>query len=177
MAHTADRGGYCLTASALVFTDDPAPKILLHQHKRYPLVLPPGGHVEADEHPWQAVLRELREEAGIVPEQLTALMAVEFSAGPGRFPAPVDLDVHDVEPGWAHTDVAFAFVIDGPPRLAPAPGESLDLRWLAAAEVGQCSEVPSRYVELAQQLAPCVATWPRIAATAVAIRARPGYPS
>ncbi|MBA3022239.1 NUDIX domain-containing protein [Propionicimonas sp.] len=172
MGHTAPRGGSCLTVSALVFTAEDEPRVLLHQHKRYPVVIPPGGHVEADEHPWQAVLRELGEETGVIPEQLSALLALECVAGPGRFPAPVALDVHEVEPGWTHTDLAFAFVIDGAPQLAPREGESVELCWMTAAEVGRTSQVPPRIAELVGRLAPLVAVWPRLPAAEVGMVAR-----
>ncbi len=172
MGHTAPRGGTCLTVSALVFTPEAEPRVLLHQHKRYPVVIPPGGHVEPAEHPWQAVLRELGEEAGVVPKQLSALLPLEFAAGPGRFPAPVALDVHEVEPGWTHTDLAFVFVIDGAPLLAPGEGESEELCWLTAAEVGRRPRVPPRIAELVGRLAPLVAVWPRLPAAEVGMAAR-----
>jgi 8-oxo-dGTP pyrophosphatase MutT (NUDIX family) len=159
--------------SGLVFALDPAPKLLLHQHKRYQLLLPPGGHVEADEHPWPAVLRELREEAGIVPEQLQVLLPPGFTVGPGRFPVPVALDVHEVEAGWAHTDLGFAFVIDGGPRLAPDPGESLELHWLPVAEVADRAGVPKQVAELAAQVASQLEEWKRIPVPAIGLSARP----
>jgi 8-oxo-dGTP pyrophosphatase MutT (NUDIX family) len=162
--------------SGLVFALDPTPKLLLHQHKRYQLLLPPGGHVEADEHPWTALLRELREEAGIVPEQLAVLVPPDFVTGPGRFPAPVTLDVHEVEPGWTHTDLGFAFVIDPPPRLAPGPGESLELHWLAVAEVVKDAGVPERIVELAGLLESQLAAWTRLPVTAIGLTPRPRLP-
>ena len=41
--------------------------ILLVDHKNAQLWLPPGGHVEQDEHPRAAVVREVREELGFIP--------------------------------------------------------------------------------------------------------------
>jgi 8-oxo-dGTP pyrophosphatase MutT (NUDIX family) len=173
MGHTTPIGGSCLTVSALVFTAEPNPRALLHRHKRYPITLQPGGHVEAGEHPWAAVLRELREETGIEPDQLQALTSLEITPGPGRFPAPVALDVHQVEPGWSHTDLIFAFVIKGLPQSAPAAGESLELSWFTAAEAAAHPDVPQRITELIERLAPCIATWPRIAAATVELDPRP----
>jgi 8-oxo-dGTP pyrophosphatase MutT (NUDIX family) len=42
-------------------------RILLVDHKNAQLWLPPGGHVEPDEHPRDTVLREIREELGFQP--------------------------------------------------------------------------------------------------------------
>lgn len=38
---------------------------LLHEHRKLGLWLPPGGHVERDELPHEAALREVREETGL----------------------------------------------------------------------------------------------------------------
>ena len=40
--------------------------VLLHWHKKINLWLPPGGHVEPNEDPVEAVLREIFEETGLV---------------------------------------------------------------------------------------------------------------
>ena len=40
--------------------------IFLHRHPKINLWLPPGGHVEADEDPVEAVLREIKEETGLL---------------------------------------------------------------------------------------------------------------
>src|SRR5262245_32167127 len=40
-------------------------KVLLHWHKKAGIWLPPGGHIELDEDPNQAALREVKEEAGL----------------------------------------------------------------------------------------------------------------
>lgn len=40
-------------------------KVLLHRHKKHSLWLPIGGHIEKDETPTQAVLREIKEETGL----------------------------------------------------------------------------------------------------------------
>jgi 8-oxo-dGTP diphosphatase len=52
-----------LTASAIVLDD--AGRVLLVEHNKAGLWLYPGGHVEPNEDPAQAVLREVREEVGI----------------------------------------------------------------------------------------------------------------
>ena len=43
-------------------------RTMLHWHKKLQIWLPPGGHIDANEDPIQAVLREVREETGIVAE-------------------------------------------------------------------------------------------------------------
>ena len=50
------------TATGFVINGDAT---LLHWHHRVKAWLPPGGHVEPDEDPVQAVLREVKEETGL----------------------------------------------------------------------------------------------------------------
>jgi 8-oxo-dGTP pyrophosphatase MutT (NUDIX family) len=171
--HTAPAGDFCLTVSALVFTAEEPRRVLVHQHKRYPVVIQPGGHVDLGEHPWAAVLRELTEEAGIVPDQLAVLSAVAFTPGPGRFPAPVALDVHRISADAAHTDLVFAFVIDGVPRAQPQPGESLELSWLTVAELIAHPAVPERIATLAASLEPAFTGWLKVPASQIGLDPRP----
>ena len=42
--------------------------VLLHWHQKVKAWLPPGGHVDENEDPVQAVLREIEEESGIIAE-------------------------------------------------------------------------------------------------------------
>jgi len=73
--------------------------ILLVDHKNAQLWLPPGGHVEPDEHPRATVARELSEELGLT----VALEAV----GP-----PVMVTVTEtVGVSFGHTDVSLWYVI------------------------------------------------------------------
>lgn len=55
------------TASALIIDKG---KVLLVYHKKLDVWLYPGGHIEADENPEEALLREVREETGLAIEIL-----------------------------------------------------------------------------------------------------------
>jgi ADP-ribose pyrophosphatase YjhB (NUDIX family) len=55
------------TASALIIDEE---KVLLVYHKQLDVWLYPGGHIEADENPEEALLREVREETGLQIEIL-----------------------------------------------------------------------------------------------------------
>ncbi|PIS03033.1 MAG: nucleoside triphosphate hydrolase [Chlamydiae bacterium CG10_big_fil_rev_8_21_14_0_10_42_34] len=50
------------TATAYVFHDN---QVLLHKHAKLGKWLPPGGHVEANETPPEAAIREVKEETGL----------------------------------------------------------------------------------------------------------------
>lgn len=67
----------------------------LHWH-RFGMWLPPGGHIEADEDPVQAVMREVREETGLEVSLLGTQPPFHYRVPP-QLPAPVTVGVYDIE--------------------------------------------------------------------------------
>jgi len=98
--------------------------LLLVAHRNAGLWLPPGGHVEPDEHPALTAARELTEELGV--------------PGDAVAPAPVFLTVtRTVGIDAGHTDVSLWFVasVGRGARLTPDEGEFADIRWWTRAEL------------------------------------------
>jgi len=54
-----------LTVSILLITQEQPGKVLLVHHKKHNCWIQQGGHVEKDENPFEAALREGREETGL----------------------------------------------------------------------------------------------------------------
>jgi 8-oxo-dGTP pyrophosphatase MutT (NUDIX family) len=105
--------------------DPVAGAVLLTAHRKSGLVLPPGGHCEPGESPWQTVQRECVEELGIP--------AVEL---PRLGDRPLFITVTETQ-GLAvrrHTDVSLWYVIAldrADERLRPDPGEFDGVHWLS----------------------------------------------
>ncbi len=66
----------------------------LHWHK-FGMWLPPGGHVEADEDPIEAVLREVREETGLDVDIGPGTAAFAYVQPPQLAP-PATIGVYDI---------------------------------------------------------------------------------
>ena len=114
-----------ITAS-LFIVDPVSGKILLHHHRRLDRWLQMGGHLEANEMPSAAALREGREESGLA--DLTLLVDGIF-----------DLDVHPIpahkdEPGHFHYDVRYLAATRKPGSIAMDAVESKELAWFALDE-------------------------------------------
>jgi 8-oxo-dGTP pyrophosphatase MutT (NUDIX family) len=110
-----------VTAS-LYIVDPEKKRVLLHHHRRLDRWLQMGGHVEANESPAVAALREGREESGLADLQLI---------GEGV----LDVDVHGIPasgegPAHLHYDVRFAAVTRKPGAIAMDAAESRDLQWM-----------------------------------------------
>jgi 8-oxo-dGTP pyrophosphatase MutT (NUDIX family) len=106
----------------------------LHDHERLGRLVPPGGHVDRDELPHEAALREAREETGLDP----ALLGVDGHdplAGPaGReLPRPrrqmlYDVDVHDGRVAHQHVDHVYFATAERRP-FEPGPDEAPADAW------------------------------------------------
>ena len=95
--------------------------VVLLEHKRLGIWLQPGGHIDPGETPWEASLRESREETGL---------DVRF-AGPVDdlgVPELIHVDVH--AGGRGHTHLDLRYLIDGGDAdPAPPEGESQLIDW------------------------------------------------
>jgi 8-oxo-dGTP pyrophosphatase MutT (NUDIX family) len=95
-------------------------RTLLHWHKKLGIWLPPGGHIDPNEDPVQAALREVREETGIIGEIVPGGRAYAFK-NVQSLPSPISIIVADVEiDGEAphqHIDMSYAVrPVDGAAR-------------------------------------------------------------
>ena len=108
-----------------------AGRVLMILHRRLGKWLPLGGHIELDEDPEQAALREGKEESGL---DLELLGERPPTTGPGTraLIAPRFLDIHRISDTHEHIGmIYFARVRGGELRLAEA--EHQDIRWVDAA--------------------------------------------
>ncbi len=103
-----------VTASAIVTSGR---GVVLHLHKKLGIWVQPGGHIDNGETPWQAAVRETKEETGLT---------VEAVSDPSEL---LHVDVHPGPRGHTHLDVRYQFAAP-PVDPTPSEGESQDARWL-----------------------------------------------
>ncbi len=108
-----------ITASCFIV--DGEGRLLLHHHRRLNRWLQMGGHVESNESPRDAALREGGEESG--------LRDLELIGG------ILDVDVHAIpsgrgEPEHSHFDVRYLARTREPQAIAIDRAESNDLAWV-----------------------------------------------
>jgi 8-oxo-dGTP pyrophosphatase MutT (NUDIX family) len=120
-------------------------KILLIHHRKLNKWLPLGGHVELDEDPEMAALREAREESGLEVE-LLGERPPTTEPGTRALIAPRFLDIHRINNAHEHIGMIYwARPRNGSVTLADA--EHHDIRWCSASELDALQPAMSNAVK------------------------------
>jgi ADP-ribose pyrophosphatase YjhB (NUDIX family) len=110
-------------------------KTLLLWHPLMQGWTPPGGHIEPNEDPQEAVLREIREETGleVCPMPADESLGIDY---PRELLAPVTILLENsFEPGERHQHVDFIYfcvLLGEPPAL---PDNDYRLTWVGEAQL------------------------------------------
>jgi 8-oxo-dGTP diphosphatase len=124
MAHIHDLIDFTNTCMILHPTE---PKVLLVNHKLLQSWLPVGGHIELDEDPDQALLREVQEESGLEVEILSHRHTGDYDDTKMLY-LPETLDIHKFSATHRHINLGYhARALTAEPKLAPA--EHHDIKW------------------------------------------------
>jgi 8-oxo-dGTP pyrophosphatase MutT (NUDIX family) len=120
-------------------------KVLMILHRNLGKWLPLGGHIELDEEPECAAVREAREESGLEVELIGERPP---TSGPGvrALIAPRFMDIHRINDTHEHIGlIYFARPRGGDVRLAEE--EHHDIRWCTAEELDQLTPALSSSVK------------------------------
>jgi len=126
------------TATAILVTDTQPRKVLLGLHQKLLMWLPPGGHMEENENPMEALQREVKEETGwdatdyipksrMLDERVTALPVPDYV-----FEEPIPSRSDKPE----HIHIDFVYVIEVPEFIPQFPErEYASMKWIGEADV------------------------------------------
>lgn len=113
-------------------------KVLLIHHRKLNKWLPLGGHIELDEDPEQAALREAKEESGLDVELLGERPPIT-SPGTRALIAPRFLDIHRISDTHEHIGMIYWARPRGSVDVSCAEAEHHDIRWCSMAELDTLS--------------------------------------
>ncbi|WP_255196296.1 NUDIX hydrolase [Halorarius litoreus] len=132
---------------------------LLHEHDRLGMWLPPGGHIDRDELPHEAALRECHEETGLEVDLVAPHGTIESDAA-RSIPEPQhflleDINVHESgQVGHQHVDFVFYGQADTR-EVDPAGDDEAHpevWEWFTAEELdARAGELPTDVVEVGKR--------------------------
>lgn len=108
-------------------------KVLLHLHKSLGIWIPIGGHIDRDELPEEAAVREAREEAGLKITLYNADRKVVVK-DVRQLIAPAHLMLHNINAFHQHIDFAYYATVKTF-ELNPHKGETRKLKWFTEKEL------------------------------------------
>ena len=83
-------------------------RVLLHRHARLNRWLPPGGHIEPNETPDSAAIREVFEETGVHIKLIDDPVIAPYGPGtPLMLTRPLGAMLVDIRPGHQHIDLVY----------------------------------------------------------------------
>lgn len=144
------------TATTFVIYRD---RVLLHMHRRLRKWLPVGGHVDRDELPHLAALREVREESGLDVILHSCNEPLSFKDVCELLP-PAHLLLEDINPFHQHIDFVYYAAADTD-VIAPEAEEAETLRWFALDELEGVAGMPRDVIALAREAVKVIGGWDR----------------
>jgi 8-oxo-dGTP pyrophosphatase MutT (NUDIX family) len=90
-------------------------RVLLHRHHKLGMWLPPGGHIEKDELPNEAAVREVWEETGVRVELVGDKRA--DIVDPVQLHRPAGVQLENIGPGHQHIDLIYFAKPVGPAEI------------------------------------------------------------
>ncbi len=140
MAHIHEKIDF--TVAIFVVQDS---RILLIHHRKLGKWLPLGGHIELDEDPEIAALREAREESGFEVE-LLGERPPTTEMGTRALIAPRFLDIHRINETHEHIGMIY-WARPKTGTMTLAPEEHHDIRWCTSQELDLLNPAMSNAVK------------------------------
>ena len=123
--------------------------VLLHLHKKLGLWLPPGGHLEPNELPDEAALRETMEEAGI------EIRLLQERDGPANHPnqprqltRPIGIQLESISSHHEHIDLIYVAV---PVETFAPPVLSEGMVWLTLEDIRSRDDITKEILDWSER--------------------------
>ena len=154
MAHIHEKIDF--TVSVCIVHDN---KVLLHKHKKLGIWLAPGGHIELDEDPIQAVIREAKEETALDIELVGTASSYDTPYSARELIVPKFLNRHFFDESHTHEHVDLCYFARSKSADARPEIEGGEIKWFDKEELeensyGIIEDVRTHSLAALKELAP-----------------------
>jgi ADP-ribose pyrophosphatase YjhB (NUDIX family) len=129
-------------------------KVLLHVHKKAKKLLPLGGHIESNELPEEACIREVKEESGLkinlYNSQDERLKNACSLAGERLLVNPFYTILNEINLEHYHIDFVYYATAESF-DLIPGAGESNLLRWYNKEDLNNTNDIQANILNMANE--------------------------
>ena len=115
-------------------------KVLLHMHKKLNIWIPVGGHIDRDELPEKAAIRETKEESGLEIEFFNPDQPKDLKDAK-QLIRPMHIILENINQFHQHIDFIY-YAKANTFKLNPSKGETKDLKWLTKEELRTLNKLP-----------------------------------
>ena len=116
-------------------------KVLLHKHKKLHIWLPPGGHIELDEDPNEAAVREAKEETGLDIELVGQERQYDTPYKTREVIPPRYLTRHFYDTSHTHEHVNLAYFALARSADAKHEIEGGEIKWFGGEELKNNTDI------------------------------------
>ncbi|TAK96231.1 NUDIX domain-containing protein [Patescibacteria group bacterium] len=117
-------------------------KVLLRFHDKYQIWLSVGGHVEPNENPNEAALREVREETGLEVKLSDKLLPFqEKTADYEELIPPYFLNIHKISETHRHISLTYFASAESDQIVEPDREKSGGWKWLTKDEIMAATDI------------------------------------
>jgi len=111
-------------------------KVLLRKHDKYKIWLSVGGHVELDEDPNQAAIREVKEEVGLKIRLLNSIRTPKiFTEQYNELIPPRFMNRHRINDNPEHVTLVFFAESDSDKIIESENEKSRECRWFSMQDI------------------------------------------
>jgi len=110
-------------------------KVLLHMHKVHKTWLPPGGHIELNEGPIEAAVREAKEETGLDVQLIGKGKTYDSPYESQDLILPRFLSRHFFDAGRTHEHVDLGYLARAESDVVRHEVEGMGIRWFSKEDL------------------------------------------
>ena len=142
MAHLHEKVDFTVEVF-IVFED----KVLLRRHDKYDKWLGVGGHVELDEEPNQAAIREVKEEVGLEVELIDRSRRLQIEdSGYSELIPPRYMNIHDINTTHKHVAMIYFAKSESDEVIEKEGEQSKGYKWMTKADLEKNEENVSEVI-------------------------------
>ncbi len=124
--------------------------VLLRKHDKYKIWLSVGGHIELDEDPNQAAVREVKEEVGLDVELVDARPDLKRDDSSFKeLITPISLNRHTISPAHEHVSMIY-FATSNSAAVIPEK-ENDEWKWCTQSEIDALENISADIVYYAKK--------------------------